>query len=143
MDFIIGCLVTVATIFVANRMISNMDKTAKIPVPQYTQSRSFSIVLSKFQHIINKQDEQLETQAFKHNEKQTVRVVIHNNVAYWMQNNKFLTADVIDGMIDQDTTKPVDTMSMSQIELDNISFIVEKLTEGQNHDRGNSGDTKL
>ena len=92
---------------------------------------------------MKKEDEKLETQAFKHNDKQTIRVVIHDNTAYWMQNNQFLSANVVDGMVDQETAKPVDTMSMSEVELDKISFIVEKLTEGQKNDRGNSGNTKL
>lgn len=143
MDFIAGCLVTIATIYVSAKLINDAKLTNKIQVPQYTQSRSFSLVLSKFQHMIDTADELPETQAYKHNEKNVMRVLIHDSNAYWIQNNKFLTAAVVNGIIDQETTRPVDTMSMSDVELDKISFIVQKLTEGQKNDRGNPGDTRI
>jgi hypothetical protein len=52
--------------------------------------------------------------------------------AYWIRSNVFYTADLNEmGLVDFDSARPVDTMTMSKVQLDKMSFIVEKLTEGK------------
>ncbi len=58
--------------------------------------------------------------------------------AYWINDNKLFEAPISEeGLIDYSSSSPIDTMTMDKVELDKISFIVEKLTEGDNDDRSN------
>ncbi len=79
------------------------------------------------------------TQATKHNQKTQVRVIFTEEEAYWITNNKLYVAQLIDGIVDEESTKVVDTMTMDKVQLDRMIFIVEKLTEGLTNDSGNSG----
>lgn len=83
------------------------------------------------------------TQARKHLQSRQVRVVFAHNKAYWISNNTFLEADVVDGEVQKDTERAVDTMNMDKVQLDEMSFIVEKLTEGNINDFGDSGNKKF
>jgi hypothetical protein len=49
---------------------------------------------------------------------------------YWIVNNTFYVADIVDGNVEENTTRLVDTMTMDKVQLDKIMFIVEKLREG-------------
>lgn len=60
--------------------------------------------------------------------------------AYWIADNKVFEAPMSpDGMIEYESASPIDTMALSKVELDKLSFIVEKLTEGNSDDRSNTG----
>ena len=54
-----------------------------------------------------------------------------------------LTANIIDGNIDQNSTKGVDTMGVDKVELNKLSMIVDKLTEESINDNRNSGNEEL
>lgn len=140
MEYFVGSVATLlaAVVFVmTTNKISSRSGNFSL---KRSQSRSLQLILSAGYNVVlppppvNK-----ETQAHKHNSKNEVRVVIHDNFAYWIQNNAFLTARVRGGVIDQTTTKLVDTLAMDKVELDKISFIVEKLNERQSDDRSNPG----
>jgi hypothetical protein len=70
-----------------------------------------------------------DTQMSKHYKQSEVRVLFVDNKAYWISNNSFYSADLEDGIVNQNTTKVVDIMGMDKVELDKMSFIVEMLTE--------------
>lgn len=73
----------------------------------------------------------LNTQASKHRDSNLVKIVFMDQKAYWIKDNVFYTADVSEtGSIDIESTSAVDTMTMDKIQLDKMSFIVDKLTEG-------------
>ncbi len=58
--------------------------------------------------------------------------------AYWISDNKVLEAPINeDGRIDFESALPIDTMGMDKVELDKISFIVDRLTEGNSNDSSN------
>jgi hypothetical protein len=61
--------------------------------------------------------------------------------AYWIKDNQFYCADLVNGNVDQETAKPVDTMGMDKVQLDKMFFIVQKLTEGKADDRRSSGNS--
>ena len=63
--------------------------------------------------------------------------------AYWIKDNQFMVAETENGMVVNDTSARVDTMAMDSVELDKMVFIVGKLTEGINNDRGDSGNPKF
>jgi hypothetical protein len=80
----------------------------------------------------------IATQSRKILEKSQIRIIFSDNRAYWIKNNMFLQADLVDGEVDDSTTKVVDTMTMDKVELDKMIFIVQKLTEGIANDGGDS-----
>lgn len=68
-----------------------------------------------------------------------LRVAIIDNLAYWISDNAVFVAGINeDGFIDKESARPIDTMGMDKVELDKIGFIVERLTEGNNNDSGNT-----
>ena len=74
----------------------------------------------------------VKTQATEHHENNLVRIIFVESQAYWIRSNVFYTADLNEmGLVDFDSARPVDTMTMSKVQLDKMSFIVEKLTEGK------------
>lgn len=79
------------------------------------------------------------SQATKHLDSKHLRVFIDFDKAYWIKNNRLYSADVIDGIIIQETEKEVDTMTVNKVELNKLTFIVEKLTEGLDNDSSSSG----
>jgi hypothetical protein len=68
-----------------------------------------------------------------------VRVMVVDDQAYWIKDNTFFTADMVDDNLDNDSTRTVDTMGMDEVQLKKMIFIVDKLTEGTSNDRGDSG----
>jgi hypothetical protein len=55
--------------------------------------------------------------------------MIVENEAYWIKDNQLYVADFDNGNINSDSTREVDTMAMSAVELEKTMFIVEKLSE--------------
>ena len=60
----------------------------------------------------------------------STRVLIIDNEAYWIKNNTVFMAEVINGEVEKETTREVDTMAMDKVQLKKMIFIVEKLKEG-------------
>lgn len=83
------------------------------------------------------------TQASEHLRKQMVRVLVSEGYAYWIKENVVYSAEVIDDEIDSNHAKVVDIMAMDDIELKRITFIIEKLTEGAEDDRGDTSNKNL
>lgn len=105
-------------------------KSIKIAIKQ-SQAQLFDLTKNTEQ-VIKILDDKRDTQASKHRESNMVRIVFLENQAYWIRDSVFYTADIDDeGFIDPETTRAVDTMTMDKVQLDKMSFIVEKLTEGK------------
>lgn len=75
-----------------------------------------------------------------HHQKTTLKVIIMDNLAYWIKDNAFYMADMsADGTVNKDTTRLVDTTTMNKVQLDKMLFIVDKLAEGNLNDSGGTG----
>lgn len=81
-----------------------------------------------------------ETQAQKHEKKIRVKVIIMDDQAYWVKDNVFYTANMLDGDVNKNTTREVDTMTMNKVQLDKMMFIMDRLREGAFNDSGGTGD---
>ena len=81
-----------------------------------------------------------KTQSKIHHEKTNVKVIILDNQAYWIKNNIFYKAPLVDQLIDKDSAEEVDTISMDKVQLDKMLFIMDKLREGINDDSRGSRD---
>ena len=68
-----------------------------------------------------------------------MRVMFLEDKAYWIKDNAFFTANVFDGIIDEESTSRVDIMGMDDVQLKEMSFIVDKLTEGIDDENRYSG----
>jgi hypothetical protein len=74
------------------------------------------------------------SQSKKHVEKNTVKVMLVEDQAYWVHNNMFYTADLIEGFVDPETAKAVDTNNMSKRDIDKMLFILDSLKNGNSDD---------
>ena len=81
-----------------------------------------------------------ETQSTKHIEKNTLSVLILDNEAYWVYNNVFYVAEAVDGLVNPETTRPVDINSMTKKEIDKMLFILDSLNKGNSNDSSSAGD---
>ena len=127
MDYVIGSIVTLFSIYFINRFIKKELDTVSITSITYSQSHIHNLI-SPF---LPDNDEMVmlkPTQSSKYVEETQLRVLIVEDKAYWIKDNDFLVADLIEGLVDKESARLVDTMSMSKVELDKIMFIVEKLT---------------
>lgn len=74
------------------------------------------------------------SQSINHIEQNTIKVIFIEGKAYWVTNNIFYCADAINNVVDIDTTKPVDTSSMSKKDIEKMLFILDNLKNGINDD---------
>jgi hypothetical protein len=79
-------------------------------------------------------------QSTNHYDKTNIKVVIVDNNAYWIKDNIFYKAPLVNELIDKDLAEQVDTISMDKVQLDKMLFIMDKLREGTNDDSRGSRD---
>lgn len=132
MEYLVGSISTLIVIIIAYKVLQNNAKNEPDYQIQYSQSRIFEMIKPAREFLdFSQEKETIISQAQKIYNKNNIRIVLVENKAYWIQDNQFLVADVIDGNIDEESTKTVDTMAMDKVELDKMMFIVERLTEGR------------
>ena len=79
----------------------------------------------------------IESQATEYFDKKHAKVFVIEDLAYWIQENALYCADFVDGEVDPETKKRVDTFALNDVQLKKMSFIVDTLTGGVgNEDRG-------
>ena len=137
MEVLLGSLLTLMVIIVGNRMLQRPFEETKTLKLRHTQSYVYSLMAPVLEYSNLDEQEKPERQSTKHIAASYVRVVILDDNAYWIKDNALYVAEMIDGFVNKETTRRVDTMSMDKVELDKTMFVVEKLREGQdNEDRG-------
>lgn len=78
-----------------------------------------------FDSIIKEAEEEIEEEYDK-----SISVAYLEDKAYWVVNNIFYQADIVDGEIDTESSKPIDPFKMSSRDLMKMLFILDNLTEG-------------
>ena len=127
-----------ALFFCCILIIINKKATKKINKVLYRQSDMHNILKDFFFKDIF--DEKVVTSQSKiWKEKQTTRVVIIDQKAYWVSNNMFYVGDTVDGKVKPETGKPLDTAKMSKKEVDKMLFILDNLKNGKINDSGSTG----
>jgi hypothetical protein len=142
MEYLLGSLVTLLTMFVFSLIINKRLKSSSsiIKTPIYSQSfihqtlRPFLPTNSELKY-----ETKQKTQSSKLFAKNTVRVLFVENKAYWIKDHSVYSADVVDGLVDQESAFQLDMMAMDAVQLKEISFIIEKLTEGVDDENRYSG----
>ncbi len=137
MEYLVGSVSTIITIlivlFVVSKVINARSRSTKI---FYSQSNIYERIKPAIPFMPPKPR---ESQSTNYQRQQMLRVAIIDNLAYWISDNAVFVANINeDGFIDKESARPIDTMGMDKVELDKIGFIVERLTEGNNNDSGNT-----
>lgn len=137
MEYLLGSVITILVlVFLRNKLSKIVDKTRPLEI-KYRQSHIFQMVKPFL--VFDSPKPRPKTQSTIYEDKLHVRVILVGDEAYWILNNVLFVANEVDGMIDKETTRPVDTMSMDKVQLDKMIFIVEALTEGKSDEDWNTG----
>lgn len=137
MEYILGSVLTLLSFFIFNKMTSRVI-AHRMPIPMFTQSRKIELIKNYLVNITATEPE-VKTQSTEHLKKNSIKAFISGTNVYWIENGFLVTAKLNDEGIDETTKKRVDTYALDKVELDKITFIVDKLTEGNKDDSGNSG----
>ena len=131
MEYLVGSFATIITVLMS-RLFFKKKETRKVRIEiRESQAMIFEMIKDSGA-IYDLLHPKAKTQATEHHENNLVRIIFVESQAYWIRSNVFYTADLNEmGLVDFDSTRPVDTMTMSKVQLDKMSFIVEKLTEGK------------
>lgn len=146
MEYFIGSVATAIVFFIASKVLPSFSFNSRPKNVYVTQSMAFEAIAPYVYPEYNPKrwhEDPIETQSRKHIQSTGVKVVLYNDNAYWLHENNFYTAVAPNGIIDQSSAKVVDVMSMNDVELKELSYIVEKLTEGTDSDSSNSGNQKF
>lgn len=133
MEYFIGSISTIFLIIVLLFFVRKMPKE-KIYTPIISQSRIFH--LAGF-HFADQVHQEKTSQSLIHHRSTMLRIFIMDDIAYWIEDNKVLTTNIIDGEINSDDGVEVDMMSMSDVQLKEMLFIIDQLKD--NDENRNSG----
>jgi hypothetical protein len=102
----------------------------------YSQSDLHRII----KHYLNKSEykKDKKTQMNSRKDEQT-KIIIIDEEAYWVVDNIFYRASVINGLPDIPNAVPVDIYNMPKKELDKMLFILDNLSRGNDNDSSSSG----
>ena len=81
-----------------------------------------------------------KSQSKIHYDKTNIKVIIFDDSAYWIKDNIFYKAPLVNQLIDKESAEQVDTIHMDKVQLDKMLFIMDKLREGINDDSRGSRD---
>ena len=124
--------------FAAFAIIFIVNKIGKLSLDDVLFSQSELHNLLK--HFIVVEEKKQDSQLQRYLNKNSIKVMTVDDKAYWIANNIFYTADVVDDMPDFNSATQVDTINMSQKELDKIMFILDNLRRGIEDDSGSTRD---
>jgi ligand-binding sensor domain-containing protein len=136
MEYFLGSIITLITIFIVTKLLKQPKNRILNNFIIHTQSRLHELTRYSISEL---KTEPMKTQATQHFDSRHIKVVYNGNNVYWIQDGVFYTADSVNGKVLEETKKKVDTSTMSKVELDKISFIVDILAKDEKNDSGNSG----
>jgi hypothetical protein len=139
MEYLIGSMVTLVSIFFANRLIAKQLVKHRPAQVLFSQSQIHEVLAPFLPTNQELKSLIVKTQSSNHYKKNSMRVMFLEDKAYWIKDNAFFTANVFDGIIDEESTSRVDIMGMDDVQLKEMSFIVDKLTEGIDDENRYSG----
>jgi hypothetical protein len=136
MEYFFGSLITIITLLFFSKQVNKLNNVSQIKLTM-SQSTNYELLKSLYKKTIEKKE--FKTQSKNHMLSKSIKVMFIDDKAYWIKNNAIYFANVTNKKFDINSAKKVDTHSLTKVELDRITFIVDKLTEGNKDDSGNSG----
>ena len=143
MEYFIGAM-TAVSLWVLLQRFAAQQYIKHIPViAKHSQARTFDLIRSSVSIALDIQQNgiPMDTQATRFQDKQSMKVLVWEDSAYWIRDNAVYSASIVDGNIDHENAKIVDTMVLDSVQLEKLSIIVEMLTKGKADDRGSSGNS--
>lgn len=137
MEYIIGFLSAFTFIYLFVRIQYRYDVLKQnVKFVRSSQSRNHYLFNN---NIPKKKSKKINRQSSNHDKNINIKVIIMDDQAYWIKDNTFYTADMVQGTVDKETTRIVDTMTMNKVQLDKMIFIIDRLREEAFDDRWGSG----
>lgn len=139
MEYLIGSFITfvgVTIFYYVHQQIANKVKPVKLRASQSKTHDMFAPILLNIGDYRKK-----DTQAMNHFDSGRLKILFTDTDAYWIKDNAVFSApiDPQTGQIIEDQQKEVDMMGMDKVQLNEMMFIVEKLTEGRTNDNWGTG----
>lgn len=72
--------------------------------------------------------EEVESQLEQVRRKNTIRVAIVGKKAYWVHNYTFYESDIVNGEIDNEAARPINTENMSRLEINTLMSVLDKIS---------------
>ena len=136
MEYFVGAVLTLVAVAVTRFFVAkDNEKSGGIEI-SYSQSNVYNLIRPFLPEKLLRQVP--PSQSSKHYDKIFTKILIDGDSAYWIKDNTFFTAAIIDGDIDKESAKQVDTMAMDKVQLDKMIKIIETLTKGNFNDYRNS-----
>jgi hypothetical protein len=128
-------LITVLTFGLTWSIISivNKRKIYLFSKIKYRQSNIHEIVKNVIPKEMFEKPKKIR-QSEKHTQKNMLKVIITDGMAYWTTNNVFYSARSINGRVDESTIKPLDVHDLSKKELEKMMDILDSLRNGVGKD---------
>ncbi len=137
MEYIIIIGLTLA-VFCSIIIITTKKEKKSFNKTVYRQSDMHNILKDFFFKDIDN-NKVITSQSKIWKEKQSTKVVILDQKAYWISNNTFYVGEAVNGKIKPETGEPLDTSNMSKREIDKMLFILDNLKNGKINDSGSAG----
>jgi len=135
LEYFIGAAITLITMLFSNKFLDKrVKKEDKITTIEYSQSHIYEL-MKPYLPDMPPPDIGV-TQSTNYLKQTYMRIMVVKDKAYWIKNNAVYVAEVVDGQVNKENARVVDTMAMSKVELDEMLFIIEKLREDENDSRG-------
>lgn len=126
MEYLWSIILTFAASLAIIIIINKRGKISARSV-MYSQSEMHNL-LKKY--APEKMEEKPISQLRKHAKKNSIKIIVIDNEAYWVADNIFYTAELVKNSPDFVNAKPVDTSKMSQQEIDKMMFVLDNLKRG-------------
>jgi hypothetical protein len=136
MNNIYGAATATASLFILLIIYLRINKKSKKPAQIISQSMLQHRYSNRKK---NSRKLNTRTQSKVHYDKTNIKVIIFDSQAYWIKDNIFYRAPIVNEIIDKDSAEQVDTIHMDRVQLDKMLFIMDKLREGINDDSRGSG----
>jgi ribosomal 30S subunit maturation factor RimM len=139
LEYFVGAAITMIAYMITNKIVKkDFQKNENVLKITYSQSHIYELMAPLLDYA-PKLEEATKRQSSNFLKNAYMKVMVVKNKAYWIKDNTFYVADVLDGEVVKENAKEVDTMSMDKVELNEMMFIVEKLRE-DNNDTWSSGE---
>jgi hypothetical protein len=125
MEYVVPLLLS---FFAAIIIIFAINRKSKISPSSIMLRQSELHILLKDLFVVENKEK--DSQLNRHLSKNSIKIMTIDEKSYWIANNIFYMADLIDGMPDFNNAVPVDTINMPQKELDKMMFILDNLRRG-------------
>jgi hypothetical protein len=139
MEYLLGSFTTFTLLIFFSMLFKNSINKNSINKNnvKYSQSHIFMHIKPLLPDMLNFKKIK-NTQSLDYERKINVKIIILDNYAYWIKENQFYKAEMVNNLIDPETTTTVDTIGMDSIQLDKMLFIMDKLREGLDNDSGST-----